>query len=80
MGIRTIEYVAAFQLEGEHMFAFKRLGGLFIDTLEIFIDEQQVLTTHAASWMRGTHKHNSTVDDHLTVNLRQTWAMGYPLD
>jgi predicted RNase H-like HicB family nuclease len=43
MGLRTIDYAVGFSLLEDHVFSFKRLGGVFVDTLDVSLDGHQIL-------------------------------------
>jgi len=77
VGLKAIEYVTTFQLEGEHTFSFRRLAGWFVDTLELFVDGHQVLTTQMSALTRKTYKHQSTVEGRL---IEIVWKWGFSGD
>lgn len=74
MGFKTIDYVTSFELRQPHTFALKRLGGFFTDTLEVKIDDQQVLLTQVGAIdAMVQHSHAFVVDDR-PVELLWRWS------
>ena len=78
MSQRTIEYAASFSLRREHEFRFRRLGRLFSDTFDVFVDTQQVLSIQMGWWasdmsLLKEHSHRFAIDE-TPVELVWKWS------